>query len=82
MTAPASASVAVSLPDPALADLVEELAKSLQAGEPVDLDALAVRHPDRAEQVRQLLPAIRILAELGSLGRPGRQPTGASEPRS
>src|SRR6516225_2918126 len=74
MTAPASASVPVSLTDPVLADLVEELTKKLQAGEPVDLDAVAVRHPDRAEQLRQLLPAIRMLAEFGSLAGQGGSP--------
>jgi serine/threonine protein kinase len=74
MTARASASVPMSLTDPVLADLVEELAKKLQAGEVVDLDAVAERYPDRAEQLRELLPAVRMLAELGSLAGQGGSP--------
>ena len=37
----------------------------LQAGEPVDLEALAGHDPERAEQLRQLLPALEMLADLG-----------------
>src|SRR5262245_38323726 len=50
--------------DPALAELVEQVTRDLQAGEPVDIDELAARHPTRAEMVRRLLPALRQLARL------------------
>jgi serine/threonine protein kinase/Flp pilus assembly protein TadD len=51
--------------DRALADLVEEIARKLQAGESVDVDAYLRRHPDYAGQLSGLLPAIQVLADLG-----------------
>jgi serine/threonine-protein kinase len=51
--------------DPVLAELLEEIARQLQAGRPLDLEAVAQEHPEQAEQVRQLLPAIELLADLG-----------------
>jgi WD40 repeat protein/serine/threonine protein kinase len=50
--------------DPALADLVEELTAKLQAGEAVDADAILRAHPEHAEQLRQLLPALEMLVGL------------------
>jgi serine/threonine-protein kinase len=52
--------------NPALAELVEEITRDLQAGEPIDIDGLAARYPTQAEMVRRLLPALRRLAKLGS----------------
>jgi hypothetical protein len=52
--------------DPILNDLIEEVASQLQAGKAVDLEAYARKHPDYAEQLRQLLPAVQVLADLGS----------------
>ena len=52
--------------DPALVNLIDELADRLQAGEAVDWNAVAREHPERVEQVRKLLPAIAAIAELGS----------------
>src|SRR5262245_16078643 len=52
--------------DPALVNLIDELADRLQAGEAVDWNAVALEHPERVEQVRKLLPAIEAIAELGS----------------
>jgi serine/threonine protein kinase len=46
----------------ALADLVEELTGRLQAGEPVDPDAVARAYPAYAPQLRELLPALQALA--------------------
>ncbi len=51
--------------DPVLAELVEEITDRLQAGEAVDPEALAARHPDKAEELRRLLPALRMLATAG-----------------
>jgi serine/threonine-protein kinase len=54
--------------DPALADLVEEFANRLQRGEAVDASAYAREHPERAEKLRQLLPGVQVLADLGQSG--------------
>ena len=51
--------------DPVLAELVERLTARLQAGEPVDLDAIAANHPEYTDRLRQLLPALEVLADLG-----------------
>jgi tetratricopeptide (TPR) repeat protein len=51
--------------DQALGLLVEELTARLQAGEVVDVDAYVQAHPEHAERLRQLLPALHLLAELG-----------------
>src|SRR6185312_7163536 len=63
--------------DPVLADLVADLADRLAAGEAVNLDEYAARHPDRAEQLRQMWPSVRMMAalgrsEAGAEPRPGR----------
>jgi hypothetical protein len=52
--------------DPALAELVEQVTRAVQAGEPVDIDELAACMPANAETLRRLLPALRQLARLGS----------------
>jgi serine/threonine-protein kinase len=51
--------------DPVLTELVEELANRLQAGEPVDLEGFLREHPKHAEELRRLLPAVQLMAELG-----------------
>jgi eukaryotic-like serine/threonine-protein kinase len=61
--------------DLSAADLLEELASKLQAGEAVDLEACAREHPEHAEQLLRLLPAIRVLADL-SLSAPAPQDDG------
>ena len=66
MTQPSAAATQVTRPDPLLADLVEELTGRLQAGEAVDLETYAARYPAQAEQLRQLFPALQILAVAGS----------------
>jgi serine/threonine protein kinase/tetratricopeptide (TPR) repeat protein len=48
----------------ALAELVEELTARLKAGEPADLDACLAAHPEHAAELRRLLPALRLLADL------------------
>jgi serine/threonine protein kinase/WD40 repeat protein len=51
--------------DQALGRLVDALTAQLQAGEPVDLEACIREHPEYAAQLRQLLPALEMLAGLG-----------------
>jgi eukaryotic-like serine/threonine-protein kinase len=60
--------------DQSLALLVERLTARLQAGERLDLAVLVGEHPDHAERLAQLWPALAALADLsaslqqGSLG--------------
>jgi eukaryotic-like serine/threonine-protein kinase len=54
--------------DPGFADLVEELTARLHAGEGVDEEALLAAHPEHAERLRGLLPALRMLADLSRSG--------------
>jgi serine/threonine protein kinase/Tfp pilus assembly protein PilF len=48
-----------------LAEVVEEFTNRLQAGEAVDVESYIRRHPEHAERIRQLLPALELLADLG-----------------
>jgi serine/threonine protein kinase len=50
--------------DPALNDLIDELTARLQSGEALDLDAVCAEHPEHAETLRRLLPALQVLADL------------------
>jgi hypothetical protein len=52
--------------DEVVAEVVAEITDRLNAGEPVDIEACLARHPDRAEQLRPLLPALELLDRLGS----------------
>jgi serine/threonine protein kinase/WD40 repeat protein len=66
MTHPLSASLpAAEDSDLLAAELVEELACRLQAGEAVDLEAYARAHPTCADRIRRLVPAVHMLAQLG-----------------
>jgi serine/threonine protein kinase/tetratricopeptide (TPR) repeat protein len=51
-----------------LADLVEEFAALVQAGQTVDPEDFARAHPDQADELRRLLPAVRALTYLGGGG--------------
>ncbi len=51
---------------PHLADLVAEIRRRLQAGEQVDLDSVARQCPAHIDEIRELLPAMQLLAELGN----------------
>jgi serine/threonine-protein kinase len=51
--------------DPVLADLAADLGNRVAAGESVDLGAYTARHPDQAERLRQLWPAIQAMAAAG-----------------
>jgi tetratricopeptide (TPR) repeat protein len=65
--------------DPVLADLIEELTGRLQSGG--DGDALILEHPEYAEQLRELLPALQALAQAGQApARAGTTALFAGEP--
>jgi tetratricopeptide (TPR) repeat protein len=54
--------------DPALARLVEEAAGRLLRGEPVDAEALAAEHPEYADELRALLPAVLAMRDFSRSG--------------
>jgi serine/threonine protein kinase/Flp pilus assembly protein TadD len=60
--------------DQALGLLVDDLTAKLQAGEPVDAEEYIREHPQYAEKLQQLLPAMKMLAELGrsAVSAPGK----------
>ena len=49
-------------------DLVCEVSTKLEVGEAVDLDAIAVEHPEHVDRLRKLLPTLQAMAELGHSG--------------
>ena len=51
--------------DERLAELVDELAVRMQAGEAIDLEALTRAHPEFADRLEPLLPTLRALAGFG-----------------
>jgi hypothetical protein len=59
-----------------LADLIEELTNRLQAGEAVDLEACAAKYPQHAGALRELLPALQVLAGMSGSPAPGPEPAG------
>jgi serine/threonine-protein kinase len=54
--------------DELLGELIDEVSHKLEAGESVDLDAFIAAHPQRAETLRLVLPALAVLADLGRSG--------------
>ena len=52
--------------DEALVDIVAQISRRIQAGEVLDLRALPKEHPDHEDELRELLPAIQMLTELGT----------------
>jgi eukaryotic-like serine/threonine-protein kinase len=79
MTLPLPPSAPSEVSDRLVAEVVEALAARLQAGEAVDLEACARAHPECADRLRQLLPAVRMLADLGrSAGGAGGPAPGAA----
>jgi serine/threonine protein kinase len=53
------------------AELVEELTAKLQDGTPFDVEAYLADHPEHAERLRALLPALRMLAAVSESGPDG-----------
>ena len=64
MTGPMSQAAPDAAAEAAFAELVEELTARLQRGEPFDAEACLRDHPEHAERLRKLLPALRMLDEL------------------
>jgi hypothetical protein len=54
-----------------LAELVERLTARVKVGEVVDLDELVRDHPAHADQLRRLLPAMKMLADLSAAPEAG-----------
>jgi hypothetical protein len=44
--------------------LVQELVDKLQAGDAVDVDDYRCRYPEQAEKLKQLIPAVQLMADL------------------
>jgi serine/threonine protein kinase/Flp pilus assembly protein TadD len=64
------------------ADLVEEITQRVQAGESVEVEEYARRYPERADELRQFFPAMRVLADLAfsvSGDKSGLRPTSGAE---
>jgi hypothetical protein len=55
--------------DPILDDLVAELTDLVQGGRGDEAVALVGRHPEYAERLRRLIPAIEAMADRGETGR-------------
>ena len=51
--------------DVRLFEFLEDLARRIEAGEPVDLEQVARENPAWADDIRELVPALQGLAELG-----------------
>ncbi len=60
-----SASSGVINRESVLDDVLEDVANRLQAGEPVDYEAILATYPQHAESLRRLLPAVEVMAEFG-----------------
>src|SRR5262245_55457539 len=65
MSVAANGPVSDGAEDRVLTDLVDALARKVQAGEPVDVEAAIRAHPRFTDRLRQLLPAVQLLADLG-----------------
>jgi serine/threonine protein kinase len=66
-----AASLPSTLSDAGFADLVEDLTGRLHAGEAIDLDAVLRDHPEHAERLARLMPALRLLADVSRSGPDG-----------
>jgi tetratricopeptide (TPR) repeat protein/tRNA A-37 threonylcarbamoyl transferase component Bud32 len=64
MISQASAWQEADNPETGLAELLDELADRLRAGEKADVEELARAHPEHAAQLRRLAPAMLLLTEL------------------
>jgi WD40 repeat protein/serine/threonine protein kinase len=65
MNASASSSRPLGDATAILAEIVEEVTNKFQAGEAVDVEEYVRAHPELSEQLRQFLPALQVLADLG-----------------
>jgi len=60
-----------SSPSSVLAELVDQLTAQLQAGQAIDWDGLLKAHPEQAEELRRLRPALGVLDDLSRSGAEG-----------
>lgn len=68
--------------DRRLAELAEAIAGRLLAGEAIDAEAELAPHPDHAATIRELLPTMNELADLGrSLARGRRHGPSSAPPQ-
>ena len=51
-----------------LAELVDRLTAQMQAGEPIDWDEVLRQHPEQAEELALLRPALGVLNDLSRSG--------------
>ena len=77
-----SATPAINGSDSSLAEWAERLADRIQAGERVELGGLAREFPERAAELRRLLPAIELMAEFGRSAATGLVPGAGSAPHA
>jgi serine/threonine-protein kinase len=68
MTPPVPPLLPATGTDPILDDLIDAFAARLQTGEALDPEAYAREHPERAEALQRILPAMLVLADLGRSG--------------
>jgi serine/threonine protein kinase/tetratricopeptide (TPR) repeat protein len=54
-----------SVEDSVLMHLLDEITDRVQAGGPVDVEAYAQAHPEYADRLRQILPAVQMMVNLG-----------------
>jgi serine/threonine protein kinase len=80
MTQPPSLREATGSADARLAELLDELTARFQEDQPLDLDAYVRDHPEHAERLSQLLPALRMLADLSRSRDPSLLAGAASDP--
>jgi serine/threonine protein kinase len=66
--------------DEALDQLLEELTERIQSGQPVDIEACVAAHPEYADSLRRLLPAMEALVAFGGSGAPGTEATALHAP--
>jgi WD40 repeat protein/serine/threonine protein kinase len=62
-----------------LVAIIEELTTRLQAGERVDVEPYIRAHPEQAERLRNVVPALGVLAELGQAPLPEEAPETTSQ---
>jgi WD40 repeat protein/serine/threonine protein kinase len=71
MTQSASLREPASSSDARLAELIDELTARLQAGQPLDPEACLREHPEHAERLARLMPALQMLADASAARSPG-----------
>ena len=66
MSESAAQSPSAADPESAFADVIAEITDRLQAGEAVDLGPYLARHPEWDDRLPGLLPALEVMAQMGS----------------